>query len=229
MVGRSVRWVLIAGLLLSATGCGEAEPAPDPGPDPGPTPAGGSPSPAGAAPGCVDVEPAAGPDEDAAPTQPALRDELLDLRDADQAERTGQVAGNSDAARTDRLREIIEEHGWPTRTMVGADGASAAWLLAQHSDFDVDFQAEALAMMCAALAAGEADPVDVAYLTDRVAVNQDRPQVYGTQVGSCEAGRAVPAPIADEDTVDERRERVGLEPLADYLALFDADCPAGDD
>ena len=36
------------------------------------------------------------------------------------------------------LKEVVEEHGWPTHDLVGEDAASAAWLVAQHADFDVE-------------------------------------------------------------------------------------------
>ena len=39
-----------------------------------------------------------------------------------------------------RLREIIGRHGWPGKSLVGTDGAQAAWLLVQHSDQDRVFQ-----------------------------------------------------------------------------------------
>jgi hypothetical protein len=60
----------------------------------------------------------------------------------------------------------------------------------------------------------EVAPDDIAYLTDRVRVAQDRPQIYGTQF-TCRDGRHVPRPIFDRRRVDERRARVGLDSLAD--------------
>ena len=39
-----------------------------------------------------------------------------------------------DEANTIWLAELTDRVGWPGRTMVGEDGAHAAWLLAQHSD-----------------------------------------------------------------------------------------------
>jgi hypothetical protein len=176
---------------------------------------------------CEVPAPPPGDREWGTPSEPALRQELLAMFDADQAERSGEVAANSDGARTDRLREIVDEHGWPTPRLVGEDGATAAWVIAQHSDHDVEFQREALDLMCAAAEAGEADPTELAYLVDRVAVNSGEPQVYGTQVGGCEDGRAVPRPIVDEQHVEERRAGAGLEPLEDYLDQFDEGC-AGD-
>lgn len=156
----------------------------------------------------------------------ALRQELLDLQAADQAERTGQAATNGDADRAARLAEIIDAHGWPSSDLVGEDGASAAWLIAQHADFDVAFQQRALGLMADAVAAGRADASELAFLEDRVAVNTGAEQTYGTQI-RCRGGVAEPAtPISDPGEVDQRRAGVGLEPLADYLAIFAADCAA---
>jgi hypothetical protein len=158
--------------------------------------------------------------------QAVLRRELLAMMEADQAERTGESTADGDESRTDRLRAIIDEHGWPTIDMVGRDGATAAWLIAQHADFDVDFQAAALGLMRAALEAEQADPTEVAYLEDRVAVNRGQPQRYGTQV-RCRGGRPEPAtPLVDAAGVDGVRADVGLQPLAEYYEEFAEGCAA---
>jgi hypothetical protein len=156
----------------------------------------------------------------------ALRRELLAMQEADQAERTGAAAGSwNDDERTERLAEIVDEHGWPASDLVGDDGASAAWLIAQHSDQDVDFQERALELMRAAAEEGHADRTELAYLEDRVALNRGGAQTYGTQVG-CVDGRAEPARLADPEGVEQRRAEVGLQPLADYLAELAPNCAA---
>jgi len=43
-----------------------------------------------------------------------------------------------------RMKEIIAKYGWTGKSLVGTDGATAAWLLVQHSDRDVAFQRLAL-------------------------------------------------------------------------------------
>jgi hypothetical protein len=126
-----------------------------------------------------------------------------------------------DVANTDRLREIIAERGWPGRRLVGEAGAEHAWLIGQHSDKQLDFQRDALRLLAVAVASGDAPARHLAYLTDRVCVNQGRPQEYGTQIGAVEDGRAVPWPIDDEDGLDERRAAVGLEPWAEYARGWD--------
>lgn len=121
-----------------------------------------------------------------------------------------------DSANTARLEEIIEARGWPGKSLVGEDGASAAFLIAQHADRDPDFQRRTLKLMEAAAAAGEANPRHLAYLTDRVRVKDGLPQVYGTQMTIAD-GVPVPHPIEDEANVDKRRAEVGLEPLSEYI------------
>jgi hypothetical protein len=111
-----------------------------------------------------------------------------------------------------RLRQIIAEHGWPGKSLVGPDGANAAWLIVQHADADVKFQRQCLALLEAA-PQGEVEVQQVAYLTDRVLVNEGKPQRYGTQMGE----NFRPRPLEDPENVDQRRAEVDLPPLAEYI------------
>lgn len=115
-----------------------------------------------------------------------------------------------DGVHLTRLKAIIEKHGWPGKTLVGEDGAQAAWMLAQHAD--TKFQEKCLKLMEAA-PAGEVASTDLAYLTDRVLVSQKKAQKYGTQLGA----DMVPLLIEDEKQVDQRRGALGLPPMAEYL------------
>jgi len=120
-----------------------------------------------------------------------------------------------DARNTQRLREIVAEIGWPTRSKVGEQAEHMAWLLAQHADRDVAFQRECLALM-EAESADEVCPKHLAYLVDRICLAEDRPQRYGTQLRLSDHGLE-PAPIEDPTGVDDRRHGVGLEPIAEYV------------
>jgi hypothetical protein len=160
-----------------------------------------------------------------AKVDPALRAELLRMRDEDQAPRredprlqdpeAAKRAADANAKHVARLREIVRERGWPGRGVAGVDGASAAWLVVQHSD--LTFQKEVLPLLQAAAKTGEASPVDVALLTDRVLVREGKKQIYGTQGEFLEDGTVGLAPIEDEANVDARRKEVGLGPIAEYL------------
>lgn len=163
-----------------------------------------------------------------------LRRELLARRDEDQRVRSlvsppkGQhTARLSDeqAAEWDRvdadntrwLGEVLPERGWPGRSLVGEDGADAAWLLAQHADRNPVRQREFLDALRGAVARGEASPANLAYLEDRVRVHAGQPQLYGTQF-TMTAGKFEPHPIEDPARLDERRTAAGLEPFVAYEA-----------
>ncbi|SDS37454.1 hypothetical protein SAMN04488543_1609 [Friedmanniella luteola] len=204
---------LVLVLVLSGCAAGDV-----PGADaPGPT-SSGSPSARSASPTPAPVRTAA--------TDPRLRTELLAMLAADQEDRQGDGQGGvgGDQERTERLRDIVDERGWPTQTLVGDDGATAAWVIAQHSDLDPAFQREVLALMRPAVAAGEADPGDLAYLVDRVAANAGQPQTYGTQTGCSDDGEPQRPPLTDPERVDQLRAEAGLPPLAEYLAEMEKVC-----
>ena len=126
----------------------------------------------------------------------------------------------ADKTNTERLREIIDKYGWPTRSLIGNDGTNAAWLLVQHADRDPKFQRQCLDMM-AKLPKDEVSLRDVAYLTDRVLLAEGKKQRYGTQFTILN-GKWRPRPLEDEAHVDARRAEVGLEPLAEYAQALES-------
>jgi hypothetical protein len=126
-----------------------------------------------------------------------------------------------DAENADRLRQILFDHGWPGKSLVGEQGAHDAWLIAQHADHQPAVQRQALELLTDAATRGEATPRELAYLTDRVRVNEGRGQVFGTQMRPDENGVPVPAPIEDRERLDDRRAEVGLEPFDQYVRGFE--------
>jgi hypothetical protein len=163
----------------------------------------------------------------AAPTHPALRDELLKMGQHDQEVRhaTDQEGMRKwievDAANQARLKQIVDQYGWPTYDMVGEEAAKDAWLLAQHADSDKAFQLKVLALMEPLVQQQQASAKSYAYLYDRT----HTPQRYGTQ-GTCVSRTEwQPFEIDDIAHVDERRRALKIPPLADYAKLFDCSAP----
>ena len=120
-----------------------------------------------------------------------------------------------DHRNTARMKEIVEKHGWPTRSMVADDGARCASLLVQHGDHAVVFQSKCLKLMQSYRKNEQVFIVDLAYLTDRVLVNESKPQVYGTQFHVAD-GKQQPRPIRDPQNVDKRRKAMGMSTLKEY-------------
>ena len=151
-----------------------------------------------------------------------LRAELLRRVEKDQVARQALDADGmreADGENLPWLKEVVAAHGWPGASLVGTDGAHAAWLLTQHADAEPAFQRQCLGLIGAAVEAGEASLLEYAYLTDRVLLAEGRSQVYGTQV-TRSGGAYVPRDLRDPELVDERRAAAGLEPLAEYLERF---------
>jgi hypothetical protein len=155
-----------------------------------------------------------------------LRAELMDRANRDQAARLSlrtavammeweAVVAPVDRDNTARLREIIGSYGWPGRQLAGDDGAHAAWLLAQHAP--PDLQEEWLPLLEDAVTRGDASPVDLAYLEDRVLTHQGEPQLYGTQYLERD-GVLDLCPVRDPAGLDERRAALGLPPETENRA-----------
>jgi hypothetical protein len=114
---------------------------------------------------------------------------------------------------------IVAERGWPSVALAGADGAEAAWLVAQHAIGLPDFQRRCLGLLEAAAAGGEVPAWQPAYLADRIRSLEGRPQLYGTQFDWDAGGLMSPLPIEAPDDVDARRAAIGLPPLAETTAM----------
>jgi len=150
---------------------------------------------------------------EAAVTAPDVRVVLLAMEKDDRGARASDDAQrieSVDAKTTEVMKAIVAKHGWPGKSLVGTTGAHAAWLLVQHSR-DLEFQKQCLEKLELAVAQGEAQPVEHAYLYDRVAVSAGKPQRWGTQLDN-----GKPYPIEDAARVDERRKSIGLPSMAEY-------------
>jgi hypothetical protein len=121
------------------------------------------------------------------------------------------------------LEAIMEEHGWPGKSLVGEDGSHAAWFLLQHSIERPDLQRRGLAILRAAVARGEAAPAQAAYLEDRICFFERRPQRCGTQFDWEAQGQMSPWVLEDPDRVDEYRSAVGLGPLKEKIEQYGRD------
>ena len=140
------------------------------------------------------------------PSDPTYKAHLIKLQDIDEAN-------------TARMKEIVEEYGWPTFSLVGQVGGHAAWLLIQHADLDPVFQEKCLKLLEAAYKEGEASGNNFAYLYDRVMVNKGEKQKFGTQfyLNSINKGYEF-YPIAEEVTLNQRRKEFDLNWSAEEYA-----------
>ncbi len=153
-------------------------------------------------------------------TNTELASEIIAMGEKDQQMRKNGQAGIApfdkqvDLQNTTRLKEIVSQFGWPTISQVGEEASYAAWLIVQHADQDIGFQKHCLVLM--QQVSSDVLPSNIAYLTDRVAVNTGQDQIYGTQFYQDDTGNLVPRPILDRKSLDDRRNQMGLEPFLVY-------------
>jgi hypothetical protein len=167
--------------------------------------------------------------------EPLLRADLVARADQDQRIRnemikTGSARPDSavmrrmaaiDAGNTARLKEMVDQVGWPGTDLVGWDGAEAAFLLGQHAAHEA--HTAWMPKIQEAFEAGRMSGSNYALFLDRYLVEEGKPQVYGSRAKPFAEwkGRGVAFfPIDDSTNVDKRRADVGLSPLAEYAATL---------
>jgi len=116
------------------------------------------------------------------------------------------------------LDDAFDAVGWPGRDKLSDDGAAAAFVILQHAISKPDVQRRGLALMLEQIPLGNANMLDAAYLTDRIAVLEGQAQTFGTQFDWDANGQLSPSPTRDEAELDDRRASVGLPPMADTIA-----------
>lgn len=142
--------------------------------------------------------------------------------DQEMRTRTDKVPFNewvaTDTESTSLVKKIIAEHGPVTIEKFGKKASNDAWLLVQHSDHDLPFQKEYLNLMLQNPNSFNAG--DIAYLTDRVKVNSNEPQIYGTQF-FLENGVNKPRLTIDPKNINERRAKIGMDTIQEYATYWD--------
>jgi hypothetical protein len=79
------------------------------------------------------------------------------------------------------LNNIINEIGYPTIDKAGKEATEATWLVIQHSIGQPKFMKKCVMLLKSAVNENKADAKNLAYLTDRIKVFEEKPQLYGTQ------------------------------------------------
>jgi hypothetical protein len=108
------------------------------------------------------------------------------------------------------LEKIIDEFGFPT----DMEANNAAWLIIQHAISNPIFMKKCLPIL------RNINPIQYAYLLDRIYVLEGKLQQYGTQFDWDEKGELSPNPYDDLEKVNQRRQTLGLNSLEDQTKLL---------
>ncbi|MBO4586988.1 MAG: hypothetical protein J5677_04135 [Bacteroidales bacterium] len=129
-----------------------------------------------------------------------------------------RVIHEVDSVNLIELKQLIAECGFPTLSRSGYKCCDYAALIAQHSS--PEYLHWFLEQAQAAADSGDFIPSWIAYMTDRDLAHQDKPQLYGTQ-GHTHDGLTGMYLIEDIEHLNERRGKMNLGPIEDYLPHLD--------
>lgn len=129
----------------------------------------------------------------------------------------GEAIEPIDQANVEALLKILPEDGWFTISEVGAEASEAAFHIVQHSDLAL--RKQVLPRLERLAQSGEIDGIDYAFMFDRVAIGEGRPQRYGTQF-RCVDGKQESYPIESIEKAEELRRSLNFpQSLAESLAM----------
>jgi len=131
-----------------------------------------------------------------------------------------QKIHENDSINLIKVDSIISKYGWLGADKIGEKGNTALFLVIQHSDLKT--QEKYLPIMKDAVKRGNANGSELALLIDRIEMFNGRPQVYGSQIQYID-GKYTIYKIIDEKNVNKRRAEVGLQPLEEYVKLWNID------
>lgn len=117
------------------------------------------------------------------------------------------------------VSRIIDKYGWISSDTIGIAGSNTLFMIIQHADSST--QEKYFPIMREAVKQKKAFSNQLAMLEDRILLRRGSKQIYGTQVRWSDATKGWElSQIEDEKNVDKRRAEVGLQPLKDYLKIF---------
>jgi hypothetical protein len=118
------------------------------------------------------------------------------------------------------VKKYFNENGFPGIKENGKETALHFWLIVQHGDNDVAFQKKVLKAIKKELKTKNASSRNYAYLYDRVQKNENKPQLYGTQMIWNSQGVNSPYKLEVPEKVNQLRAEMELEPIEDYIKSF---------
>jgi uncharacterized protein YfbU (UPF0304 family) len=126
---------------------------------------------------------------------------------------------DADSINLIQVVSILQQYGWLGYNEIGSQANTALFMVIQHSDQAT--QEKYLPMMREAVKNGKAKAKSLALLEDRIALKQGRMQYYGSQIlWSNTSNKYFVLPLDDPDNVDRRRAAVGLQPLSEYVSIW---------
>ena len=116
-----------------------------------------------------------------------------------------------------KIKKIYSKYGYLGYDKIGKEYSRKFWITIQHADNDIKFQQEMLKELAKEIDKNNAEKSNYAMLEDRIAINLNQKQRFGSQVTYNKAGQAIPKNgLIDSLNVDNLRINYNLPPFKEY-------------
>lgn len=120
-----------------------------------------------------------------------------------------------------RIKKLYSEYGYLGFDKIGKENSNKFWITIQHADNDVKFQQQMLKALRKEVNRNNARKSNYAMLEDRIAVNLNKKQRFGSQVTYNDEGQTIPKNgLLDSLNVDKLRIEYDLPPFKEYYNLM---------
>lgn len=134
-------------------------------------------------------------------------------KDSDAYEYFWEVVEAQDRVLEKEVIEIIDKYGWLGISQVGRLANGTQWSVLQHGT--VASKEKYAPLLKASALKNESQAVHYARLIDRMLINSERPQLYGTQI-NYDTDTPSFYEIKDPEFIDKRRKELGLDPIQEF-------------
>jgi len=135
-------------------------------------------------------------------------------KDSDAYEYFWEVVENQDKVLEQEVIQILDRYGWLGISQVGRLANTAQWAILQHGS--VASKKKYAPLLKKSVQQQESQPGHYARLIDRMLVNSDKPQKYGTQIDYNSAESPIFFPVEAPEYINQRRKEIGLGDIQSF-------------
>lgn len=147
-----------------------------------------------------------------------IRDSLMKIYGAEskEADVYQKIYKKNHAINIEKIRDILNNYGWPDTTVIGDGGSRTISNVLQHADQETRMYY--LPMMRQAVLDKKLEPRYLVRAEDRLATDKGELQIYGGQMKYYPETKSFNVwPVYDPVNIDKRRAEIGLGPIAEHL------------
>jgi len=147
-----------------------------------------------------------------------LRDSLMEVYgvESEEAQVQQKIYKANHIVNEEKVRAILDKHGWPERALIGEQGNLTICNVIQHADNEI--RIKYLPMMRQAVLDKKLEPRFLVRAEDRIATERGDLQIYGGQMKYYPETKSFNVwPVYDPENIDKRRAEIGLGPIAEHL------------